>query len=128
MLNQFISEYGTTILYTILTAIAGYVGIWIKSLYTKYVNDKTKQDVAKTVVKAVEQMYKELHGEEKLQKALEAASDMLTNKGITISDIELRMLIEASVSEFNKAFNSNESNSGTPDMDIDTSDNTNVRI
>lgn len=128
MLDQFISEYGTTILYTILTAIAGYVGIWIKSLYTKYVNDKTKQDVAKTVVKAVEQMYKELHGEEKLQKALEAASDMLTNKGITISDIELRMLIEASVSEFNKAFNSNESNSGTPDMDIDTSDNTNVRI
>lgn len=128
MLNQFISEYGTTILYTILTAIAGYVGIWIKSLYTKYVNDKTKQDVAKTVVKAVEQMYKELHGEEKLQKALEAASDMLTNKGITISDIELRMLIEASVSEFNKAFNSNESNSGTPDMDIDTSNNTNVRI
>lgn len=128
MLNQFISEYGTTILYTILTAIAGYVGIWIKSLYTKYVNDKTKQDVAKTVVKAVEQMYKELHGEEKLQKALEAASDMLTNKGITISDIELRKLIEASVSEFNKAFNSNESNSGTPDMDIDTSDNTNVRI
>lgn len=128
MLDQFISEYGTTILYTILTAIAGYVGIWIKSLYTKYVNDKTKQDVAKTVVKAVEQMYKELHGEEKLQKALEAASDMLTNKGITISDIELRMLIEASVSEFNKAFNSNESNSGTPDMDIDTSNNTNVRI
>lgn len=128
MLNQFISEYGTTILYTILTAIAGYVGIWIKSLYTKYVNDKTKQDVAKTVVKAVEQMYKELHGEEKLQKALEAASDMLTNKGITISDIELRMLLEASVSEFNKAFNSNESNSGTPDMDIDTSDNTNVKI
>lgn len=128
MLDQFISEYGTTILYTILTAIAGYVGIWIKSLYTKYVNDKTKQDVAKTVVKAVEQMYKELHGEEKLQKALEAASDMLTNKGITISDIELRKLIEASVSEFNKAFNSNESNSGTPDMDIDTSNNTNVRI
>lgn len=128
MLNQFISEYGTTILYTILTAIAGYVGIWIKSLYAKYVNDKTKQDVAKTVVKAVEQMYKELHGEEKLQKALEAASEMLTNKGITISDIELRMLIEASVSEFNKAFNSNESNSGTPDMDIDTSDNTNVKI
>ncbi len=104
-LQEFISTYGTTILYSILTAIAGYLGIVIKNLYTKYINDKTKQDVAKTVVKAVEQMYKDLHGEEKLQKALEAASDMLLTKGITISDIELRMLVEAAVAEFNDAFN-----------------------
>ena len=104
-LQEFISTYGTTILYSILTAIAGYLGIVIKNLYTKYINDKTKQDVAKTVVKAVEQMYKDLHGDEKLQKALEAASDMLLTKGITISDIELRLLIEAAVAEFNDAFN-----------------------
>lgn len=105
-LQEFISTYGTTILYSILTAIAGYLGIVIKNLYQKYINDKTKQDVAKTVVKAVEQMYKDLHGDEKLQKALEAASDMLMTKGISISDIELRMLIEAAVAEFNDAFNS----------------------
>ena len=104
-LQEFISTYGTTILYSILTAIAGYLGIVIKNLYQKYINDKTKQDVAKTVVKAVEQMYKDLHGDEKLQKALEAASDMLLTKGITISDIELRLLIEAAVAEFNDAFN-----------------------
>ena len=41
----------------------------------------------------------------KLQKALEAASEMLANKGITVTDIELRMLIEAAVGEFNDAFN-----------------------
>lgn len=104
-LQEFISTYGTTILYSILTAIAGYLGIVVKNLYTKYINDKTKQDVAKTVVKAVEQMYKDLHGDEKLQKALEAASDMLLTKGITVSDIELRMLIEAAVAEFNDTFN-----------------------
>lgn len=104
-LQEFISTYGTTILYSILTAVAGYLGIVIKNLYQKYINDKTKQDVAKTVVKAVEQMYKDLHGDEKLQKALEAASDMLLTKGITISDIELRLLIEAAVAEFNDAFN-----------------------
>ena len=67
----FISEYGTTILYAILTAIAGYLGIVIKKMYEKYINDKTKKDVAKTVVQAVEQIYKDLHGEEKLNKALE---------------------------------------------------------
>lgn len=109
-LKEFISVYGTTILYSILTAIAGYLGIVIKNLYQKYINDKTKQDVAKTCVKAVEQIYKDLHGEEKLQKALESASEMLASKGITISDIELRILIEAAVAEFNDAFNRTELN------------------
>lgn len=103
-IKNFLSEYGTTILYAILTAIGGYLGIWAKKLYTKYVNDKTKQAVAKTVVQAVEQLYKDLRGEEKLEKALEAASDMLTERGITVTDLELRMLIEAAVGEFNKAF------------------------
>lgn len=103
-IKTFLSEYGTTILYAILTAIGGYLGIWAKKLYTKYVNDKTKQAVAKTVVQAVEQLYKDLRGEEKLEKALEAASDMLAERGITVTDLELRILIEAAVGEFNKAF------------------------
>ena len=103
-IKLFISEYGTTILYAILTALAGYIGIVAKRLYTKYVNDKIKQAVAKTVVQAVEQIYKDLHGEEKLNKALEAASEMLAEKGITITDLEMRMLIEAALAEFNRAF------------------------
>ena len=103
-IKLFISEYGTTILYAILTALAGYIGIVAKRLYTKYVNDKTKQAVAKTVVQAVEQIYKDLHGEEKLNKALEAASEMLAEKGITITDLEIHMLIEAALAEFNRAF------------------------
>lgn len=103
-IKLFISEYGTTILYAVLTALAGYIGIVTKRLYTKYVNDKTKQAVAKTVVQAVEQIYKDLHGEEKLNKALEAASEMLAEKGITITDLEMRTLIEASLAEFNRAF------------------------
>ena len=108
-LKEFISEYGTTILYAILTALAGYLGIVIKSLYTKFVNDKTKQAVAKTVVQAIEQIYKDLHGEEKLNKALESMSEMLAEKGITITDLEMRMLIEAAVAEFNEAFKKNQS-------------------
>lgn len=105
MFAEFISEYGTTILYTILTAIAGYLGIVAKNLYTKYVNDKTKQSVARTVVQGVEQIYKDLHGDEKLEKALESAYEMLAEKGITVTHLELRMLIEAAVAEFNDAFN-----------------------
>lgn len=104
MFEEFVSTYGAEILMAVLTAIAGYVGIVVKNLYTKYINDKTKESVVKTVVQGVEQIYKDLHGEEKLNMALSAASDMLVEKGITISDFELRMMIEASVAEFNKAF------------------------
>lgn len=108
MFAQFISEYGTQILYLLLTTIAGYVGIVIKNIYQKYVNDQTKKDVVKTVVQGVEQIYKDLHGEEKLNKALEAASELLHSKGITITEFELKMLIEATVAEFNDAFNKSE--------------------
>lgn len=108
MFAQFISEYGTQILYLILTGIAGYIGIVIKNLYQKYVNDQTKKDVVKTVVQGIEQIYKDLHGKEKLDKALEAASGMLAEKGINITEFELKMLIEAAVGEFNNVFNKTE--------------------
>ena len=104
MLAEFFNQYGTTIIYAVVVAIAGYFGTVAKSLYTKYINDKTKQAVAKTVVRGVEQIYKDLHGEEKLNKALEAASEMLADKGINASELELRMMIEAAVLEFNEAF------------------------
>lgn len=99
---EFVSTYGVTILYTVITAIAGYVGIFVKGLLEKYVNDATKRAVAKTCVEAVEQLYKDLHGEEKLNACLSAMSEMLVEKNITISDLEMRMLIEAAVLEFNK--------------------------
>lgn len=102
--NEFLSTYGMKILGTILTALAGYLGVVIKNLCQKYLNDKTKQDVAKTCVKAVEQIYKDLHGEEKFNKALECISDMLAEKGIAVSDIEMKMLIESAVAEFNEVF------------------------
>ena len=105
MFAQFVSEYGTQILFAIFTAIAGYLGVVAKNLYQKYVNDQTKKAVVRTVVQGVEQIYKDLHGAEKLNKALEAASDMLSEKGINITDLELRMLIEAAVGEFNDVFN-----------------------
>lgn len=105
MFAEFINQYGMEILYAIITAIAGYIGIVVKNLCTKYINDKTKAAVAKTAVQFVEQVYKDLHGPEKLDQALSAASEMLAEKGITVSELELRVLIEAAVGEFNNAFN-----------------------
>ena len=99
MFAEFISEYGPTILYTLVTAIAGYVGIAIKNLYQKYIDDRTKEKVVATVVKAVKQLYSDLNGEEKLAKAIENISEMLEEKGIFVSELEIRMLIESAVLE-----------------------------
>lgn len=104
MFAEFINNYGLQLMYAVITAIAGYIGIVAKNLITKYMNDKTKETVAKTAVKFVEQVYKDLHGEDKLNAALSAASEMLAEKGIAVTDLELRVLVEAAVAEFNKAF------------------------
>jgi hypothetical protein len=103
-LKGFISEYGTAIAYMIVTGVFAYLGLQAKALADKYLNNKIKKDVARTVVNAVEQLYKDLDGEAKLHEALESASEMLAEKGITVTDLEMRMLIEAAVAEFNKAF------------------------
>lgn len=102
--KQFFAEYGVTLIYTVVTAVFGYLGITAKKLIGNYFADKEKKDIADTVVKFVEQVYKNLHGEEKLMKALESASTMLKERGVEYSELEMRMLIEASVAEFNKAY------------------------
>ena len=96
-MNEFISVYGLPIIGSIITAVLGWVGLQIKALYERYVDTKEKQAVCKTVVAAVDQIYKDLGGEEKLNKAIEAASDMLNARGISCTELELRMLLESAV-------------------------------
>lgn len=103
-LKTFINDYGVEILTTIITAVASYLAVVIKNLATKYLNDKTKKDIAKIVVEGIEQCYKALDGPAKLEKALEAASTMLAEKGIKVTEVELRMLLESALGEFNKVF------------------------
>ena len=103
LLNDFISTYGTTILYTILTAIASFIGLKVKSTYEKYINDKTKKDVVESTVKYVEQLYKHLKGEEKLEKAKENILALLNEKGISITELEMDVLIEATCNSFKKS-------------------------
>jgi LL-H family phage holin len=105
MFAEFINMYGMQLLYAVVTAVAGYIGLALKNVWTKYMNDKTKKEVAKVAVQFVEQVYKDLHGDEKLNEALKAAEEMLMEKNISVSSLELRVLIEAAVAEFNNAFN-----------------------
>lgn len=102
LLNNFIQTYGTTILYAVLTAIAGYLGTICKNIYKKYIDTKIKKDVVETAVNAVEQLYKNLHGEDKYNKAVDAITEMLNEKGVTITEFEIKMLIEATCNSFYK--------------------------
>ena len=103
---NFLNEYG--LLSAIITGAASALGVLLKKVYDKTIGarlkDKVKREVAAQVVKYVEQVYKELKGEEKLEKALEAAADMLREKGIIISDLELRVLLEAALADLTDAF------------------------
>lgn len=103
-----IKECGVTLLLGILTVVAGYLGRSAKKLYAKYINDNTIQTVVKNCVQAVEQLYKDLHGEEKFKKAVEHISAVLGEKGIPVGSEELKMLIESAVGEFNEVFKKTE--------------------
>lgn len=96
VLNQFI-DILLPVLATILTAVGAYVATRIKTAYTDKINDETAKKVIENVVKYIQQVYKDLDGESKLQKATEKVSEILLSKGITISEIEINMLIESSV-------------------------------
>ena len=104
LVSDFLSQYGTVLAYTALTAILGFIGTQIKKIYNRVTADDTKRKVVETCVKAVEQIYQDLSGTEKLEKAKENIIEILTNKGIVISEIEMDMLIEACVAEFNLTF------------------------
>lgn len=96
--------YGLPVIAAALTAFAGFIGAQVKKLYERYINDKTKEAVVRTCVKAAEQLYHDLGGPEKLKKAQEGVRQMLEEKGIPISELEMNMLIESVVSEFNYGF------------------------
>ena len=95
------------ILTTAITAIFGYIGVQLKKLFEKHVADKTKREEAKKCVLAVEQIYKNLHGPEKYAECVTALSTILNEKGIMVSDFEIKILIESALAELNKVFEEN---------------------
>jgi len=97
-------NYVYQIILMIVIAFCGWLGVQIKNLYNKYVTTEIKQAVCRTCVRFVEQVYKDLHGREKLRKAMERATQILATYGIHITEDELEAMLEAAVNEFNKSF------------------------
>lgn len=89
---------------TVLMVLAGIIGYQVKKLYKKYVDTEEKASVIASTVQYVEQVYQDLHGAEKLEKAMQRASELLAEKGITITNEELETLIESAVNGFNNGY------------------------
>lgn len=102
--EEMFSSFLMPAIIAVLTAFAGFIGTQLKGLYQRHVDDKTKEAVVRTCVKAAEQLYHDLGGPEKFKKAQEAIEEMLNEKGIPITELEMNLLIESVVSEFNYGF------------------------
>ncbi len=111
MFEYYVYSYGMHIVGLLLVAVAGCIGLTFRNWLSKWVSAETdrldaetKAKVAKTVVAFVEQVWKDLHGQDKLLKALEKARELLGKKGIAFDADEMMVLIEAAVAEFNEVF------------------------
>ena len=90
---------------TILTAVATYIGTQIKNIVIEKVNTEQKKKIVETTCKAINQIYKDLNGHDKFEKAKENILEQLNDKGIKITELELQMLIESTVNGFKDGMN-----------------------
>ena len=103
-MNEILATYAMEIIKVIALMIFTIIGVCAAKLQAKYINTETKRKVAATTVAYIEQVYKDLHGDEKLTRALAVAASILSQKGIKTTDEELKVLIEAAVKKMNDAY------------------------
>lgn len=92
----------------VIAAVGTFIVGIIKAKYTEYVNTDTKKELAMLTVRYVEQVFKALHGNEKLNKAKSAFIKVLNERGIEISEDEVNILLEAAVHRMNEGAGSKE--------------------
>ena len=100
MLTEIINLYGSQILGTLLICLFGFFGMIAKRI----LDTPLKVQLAKIAVQFAEQTCKALGGEEKLNAALAALSELLAQKHIRATESEMRILLESAVAEFNDVF------------------------
>ncbi len=71
----------------------------VKSLSEIKISDDVKTNLANNVVLAIQELYENYRGRQKYELAVENLSNMLKERGITVTDDELKMLIESSLRE-----------------------------
>lgn len=101
---EILYPYINQLLLALLCAVCAWAGSWVRMYLSRFHWDGAKITAARTAAQCVEQVYRDLHGEAKLRKALEKAELLLRSRNIPFDAEEMTILIEAAVSEFNKSF------------------------
>lgn len=109
ILNQII-QILLPILATFLTGVCTYVANRLKNVLEEKTNTQIAKTVVEDAVKFVEQVYTDLHGQEKLEKATEQITEVLRAKGIALTEAEIYMLIESAVYGLNEGWFKSEEN------------------
>ena len=101
ILHEYLLPSAWTALVTIVSAVFAFIGAQLKKKYQEKIDTEEKRHAVETCVNAAEMVYKDLKGDEKLAKVKENIVEWLNLKGISISEIELDMMIEAAVTNLN---------------------------
>lgn len=103
MLDQIMTELQPIIVnasVVILTTVGGVLGKMVYNWIKEKIDTEQKEKIVNTTVKYVNQLYKDMNGDDKLNQAQNAIIEQLNQKGIKITDLELRVMIEAAVNSF----------------------------
>lgn len=97
ILIEFTKDYGIEIIHSIVMGVFSYIALDIKKEYKKHIQDKTKKEVVKMVCNYVDELYPNNTGEDKLNIAITNIKEILKEKKIAISDLELKVLLHNSI-------------------------------
>lgn len=101
---EMVAYYAPQIMETVLYALAIVLAIAASKYIKPLLKNKVVEVLANNAVLFVEQTYKDLHGADKLVKALESLSDALARYKIKVTAAEMKQMIEAAVAKFNNVF------------------------
>lgn len=111
MVAYYAPQVMQAVLYLIACILAMVAGKYLKPL----LQNKVVEICARNAVLFVEQTCKDLHGDDKLYKALTRLSAQLTKWKIQITAEEMKFMLEAAVGKFNQVFNKALLDPGTAD-------------
>ncbi|MGB9859212.1 MAG: phage holin, LLH family [Moorellaceae bacterium] len=109
-MEELVQKVAADLLVLLATVVAGYVVAWLRKrlgvegLKKIEVELAIKQELAAKAVQFVEQVYRDLHGEEKYRKAAEWLAGRARELGIAITADEMKGLIEAALRAFKDEF------------------------
>ena len=101
ILHEYLLPSAWTALVTLVSAVFAFIGAQLKKKYQEKIDTEEKRHAVETCVNAAEMVYKDLKADEKLARVKENIVEWLNLKGISISEIELDMMIEAAVTNLN---------------------------